>query len=54
MLDNYDVIVIFTFCGQIGATQSRVPDAWSVKLTLSSKVTSYITKNENRIKIFLT
>ena len=34
--------------------ENRIPDAWSVKLTLLLKITFYPTKSENRARKFLT
>ena len=51
---NCDVIAIFRIYGQSGAIRRRIPDAWSVKLTFSLRVTFYLTKAVNRIKKSLT
>ena len=52
ILTNCDVIVIFPIYGQFAAIPK--PDAWSVKLTFSSRVIFYLTKTENRTKKSLT
>ena len=47
---NCDVIVIFTIYGQLEQSESRIPDAWSVKTINSLIVTFYLTKIENKTK----
>ena len=50
MSNNCDVIAIFLFMSNMEGTGSRIPEAWSVKLAFSFRVTFYITKTENRTK----
>ena len=40
----------FRFMANLEPSGSRIPDALSVKLTFSLKVTFYLTKTENRTK----
>ena len=50
MSANCDVIIIFRFIFNLGQSESRIPDAKSVKVTFSKLVTFYLAKTENRTK----
>ena len=54
MSANSDVIVIFRLTANLELFGSRIPDAWSIKLTFLLIVTFDLTKGENRTKKFLT
>ena len=54
MSANSDVIVIFRLTANLELFGSRIPDAWSIKLTFLLIVTFDLTKVENRTKKFLT
>ena len=43
-------LTFFKFLTNLEQSQSWIPEAWSVKLTLLLKVIAYLTKIENRIK----
>ena len=45
---------IFQFMTNLEQSGSRVPEAWSLKLTFSLTVTFWLTKTENRAKKSLT
>ena len=47
-------LLIFQFMANLKQSGSRIPDAWSVKLTFSLMVIFYLTKTENRNKKPLT
>ena len=47
-------LLIFQFMANLKQSGSRIPDAWSVKLTFSLIVIFYLTKTENRNKKPLT
>ena len=47
-------LLFFQFMANLEQTGSRIPDAYSAKLTFSLTVTFYLTKTENRTKKFLT
>ena len=47
---NCDVIVFFLFMVNFQGPGRQIPDARSIKLTFSLKVTLYLTKAENRTK----
>ena len=50
MSANGDVIAFYPFMAHLQPSRSRIPDAWSIKLTFSSAMTFYLTKTENRTK----
>ena len=43
-------LTFFKFLANLEQFQTWIPEAWSVKLTLSLEVIAYLTKIENRIK----
>ena len=43
-------LTFFKFLANLEQSQSWIPEAWSVKLTLLLKVIAYLTKIENKIK----
>ena len=43
-------LLFYQFIANLELSESRIPDAWSVKLIFSLKETFYLTKTENRIK----
>ena len=45
---------LFRFMANLEQSGSRIPDAYSVKLSFSLKVTFYLTKTESRTKKSLT
>ena len=47
-------LLFFQFMANLEQTGSRIPDAYSAKLTFSLTVTFYLTKTENRTKKSLT
>ena len=50
---SYDIFVIFFFMVNLEQSWSWIPEAWSIKLTFSIKVTFYLTKTETRTKKYL-
>ena len=46
--------LFFQFIANLQPSGSRIPDAWSIKLTFSSIVTFHLTKTGNRAKKSLT
>ena len=44
------VTSFFLFMANLQPSQSRIPDAWSIKLTFSIIITFYLTITENRTK----
>ena len=54
MSKNCDLIAIFQFTANLEQSGSQIPDAESVKLIFSLKVTFYLVKTENRTKKSLT
>ena len=44
------VMSFFLFMANLQPSQSRIPDAWSIKLTFSIITTFYLTITENRTK----
>ena len=50
ILENCSAIVIFQFMANLEPSVSWIPNAESVKITFSLKVTSYLTKSKNRNK----
>ena len=50
---TWNVSVFFQFMVNLQPFGSRIPDAWSIKLTFSLTITFYPTKNENRTKTSL-
>ena len=53
-MTSYQQIVtslsFFLFIANLQQSGSRIPDAWSVKVTFALIVTFYITKTENKTK----
>ena len=47
-------LLVFQLMANLGQSGSRIPDAWSVKLTFSLTVTFYPKKTENKTKKHLT
>ena len=54
MSANCDVIAFFEFMANLQPSRSRIPEAWSIKLTFSLTITFDFTKTENRNKKSLT
>ena len=54
MSKNCDLIAIFQFTANLEQSGNQIPDAESVKLIFSLKVTFYLVKTENRTKNSLT
>ena len=53
MSANCSAIVFFQFMPNLQPSRSRLPNAWSIKLTFSLIMTFDLAKTENRTKIFL-
>ena len=50
---SYDIFAIFFFTANLEQSWSWIPEAWSIKLTFSIKVTFCLTKTETRNKKYL-